>query len=159
LQRYEITLTPISSGGSNYMPPDTGAVFNVFLDVESDATPGAVVNVDTLTWTSHVPLITTVYGEYWPEFSMGKVVVKYSGCCGLYTGGYTGNTNCDTDGKRNLADITQLISRVYLNPGTPLCCEENGNTNGDPGGTLNLADITNLIDHVYISQAETAPCP
>jgi hypothetical protein len=80
-----------------------------------------------------------------------------AGCCGRYTGGYTGNTNCDPEGRRNLADITQLISRVYITPETPLCCEENGNTNGvEP---INLADITRLIDHVYISHSETAPCP
>jgi hypothetical protein len=89
---------------------------------------------------------------FWQEFGTAS-------CCGIYTGGYTGNTNCDTEGKRNLADVTQLISRVYLTPEVPLCCEENGNTNGDPAGTLNLADITKLIDHVYISHAETAPCP
>jgi hypothetical protein len=88
---------------------------------------------------------------YWPEFG--------GACCGIYTGGYTGNTNCDTDGKRNLADVTQLITRVYLTPEVPLCCEENGNTNGDPEGVLNLADITKLVDHVYISHAQTAPCP
>jgi streptogramin lyase len=78
-------------------------------------------------------------------------------CCGVYTGGMTGNTNCDTDGKRNLADITKLIDRVYISQ-QPLCCEGNGNTNGDPEGTLNLADITKLIDHVYVSHDETAPC-
>jgi hypothetical protein len=89
---------------------------------------------------------------FWQESGAGD-------CCGIYTGGYTGNCNCDTEGKRNLADITQLISRVYLTPGVPLCCEENGNTNGDPGGVINLADITGLIDHVYVSGAETAPCP
>jgi hypothetical protein len=79
--------------------------------------------------------------------------------CGAYTAGSTGNTNCDTEGKRNLADVTRLIDRVYLTPGTPLCCEMNGNTNGDPEGILNLADITRLIDYVYISHQETAPCP
>jgi hypothetical protein len=79
-------------------------------------------------------------------------------CCGKYTGGFTGNTNCDTDGKRNLADITRLIDRVYVS-GALLCCEPNGNTNGDPGGLINLADITRLIDHVYVSGAQTAPCP
>jgi hypothetical protein len=89
---------------------------------------------------------------FWQEYAAG-------GCCGIYTGGMTGNTNCDTEGKRNLADITQLISRVYLTPEVPLCCEANGNTNGDPAGTLNLAEITRLIDFVYISHQETAPCP
>jgi len=35
-------------------------------------------------------------------------------CCGLYTLGYTGNVDCGDDGKRNLADITRLIDRVYV---------------------------------------------
>jgi hypothetical protein len=80
------------------------------------------------------------------------------GCCGLYTGGYTGNVDCDTAGERNLADITALVDRIYVSKSW-LCCEDNGNTNGDADGELNLADIIRLIDHVYVSHAETAPCP
>jgi hypothetical protein len=80
------------------------------------------------------------------------------GCCGLYTGGYSGNTNYDDQGKRNLADITVLIDHVYLTQ-APLPCHEEGDTNGDRKPNHNLADITRLIDHVYISQDETAPCP
>jgi hypothetical protein len=79
-------------------------------------------------------------------------------CCGVYTAGYTGNTNCSPDGVLNLADITVLIDRAYVTA-YPLCCEPNGNTNGDPGGLINLADITRLIDNVYVSGAQTAPCP
>jgi hypothetical protein len=78
-------------------------------------------------------------------------------CCGLFTSGETGNTNCSSDGKRNLADITTLIDRVYISK-NELCCEENGNVNGDPEDKLNLADITRLIDHVYISKAPAAHC-
>jgi hypothetical protein len=78
-------------------------------------------------------------------------------CCGVYTGGLTGNANCDLNGVRNLADITTLISRVYLG-GPELCCPENGNTNGDSEGKLNLADITRLIDMVYVSKMEVSPC-
>ena len=87
-------------------------------------------------------------------------------CCGMYTEGFTGNTNCDVNGKRNLSDITKLIDRVYENPPPPqgdgrfLCCEENGNTNGDGQGVLNLSDITDLIDKVYTNpDTEVAPCP
>jgi hypothetical protein len=87
------------------------------------------------------------------------IQVTESSCCGAYTGGFTGNCNCDTEGKRNLSDITQLTSRVYLTPEVPLCCEENGNTDGDLQGKLNLIDITRLIDNVYISHTQTAPCP
>jgi hypothetical protein len=78
-------------------------------------------------------------------------------CCGNYTGGYTGNTNCDTEGKRNLGDITKLIDRVYVSK-AELCCEANGNIDGDEEDKINLADITKLIDHVYVSKTETAPC-
>lgn len=78
-------------------------------------------------------------------------------CCGQYTSGFTGNTNCDIYGKRNLADIVKLIDRVYLSKQL-LCCEANGNTNGDIDAKKNLADIVRLIDHVYLSKTETAAC-
>ena len=78
-------------------------------------------------------------------------------CCGAFTGGQTGNTDCSDDGKRNLSDITRLIDYVYISK-QPLCCVENGNTDGDPDLKVNLADITRLIDHVYLSKGETASC-
>lgn len=78
-------------------------------------------------------------------------------CCGFWTSGQTGNTDCDSEGKRNLADITRLIDNVYISKDV-LCCTENGNVDGDLDAKINLADITRLIDHVYISKAETAVC-
>lgn len=77
--------------------------------------------------------------------------------CGEYTSGYAGNTDCSTDGKRNLADITRLIDRVYISKQS-LCIDNEGNVDGDDLGKLNLADITRLIDHVYISKLQTAIC-
>ena len=96
---------------------------------------------------------TVLHQGYWQDFTP-----QTEPCCGLYTGGYTGNTDCSTDGVRNLSDIIVLIDHVYLSM-APLCCEANGNVSGDPEGTLNLTDIVNLIDHVYISYAPTALCP
>ena len=78
-------------------------------------------------------------------------------CCGHWTSGLTGNTDCDAEGKRNLADITRLIDYVYISK-VALCCPGNGNIDGDVLNKINLADITKLIDHVYISKAETATC-
>jgi hypothetical protein len=78
-------------------------------------------------------------------------------CCGYYTSGYTGNTDCGNEGKRSLADIARLIDRVYISK-EGLCCEMNGNINGDAEEKTTLADITKLIDHVYISKTETTPC-
>lgn len=77
-------------------------------------------------------------------------------CCGLYTGGITGNTNCDVDGKFNLSDITELVDRVYISM-TPLCCEPNGDLNCDT--KLNLSDITQLITFVYLDPVAGTPCP
>jgi hypothetical protein len=80
-----------------------------------------------------------------------------SSCCGMYTGGMTGNVNCDFNGDRNLSDITVLIDHVYVTH-SALCCLLNGDVNGDHQGP-NLGDITRLIDFVYIGGEETAPCP
>jgi hypothetical protein len=77
--------------------------------------------------------------------------------CGQFTNGFTGNTDCDSGGKRNLADLTRLIDRIYLSR-TLLCNEGEGNIDGDPLNKLNLSDVTKLIDHVYLSKAQTAPC-
>ena len=78
-------------------------------------------------------------------------------CCGRYTAGYTGNTDCDELGKRSLADITKLIDHVYLSK-EELCCPAEGNTDGDALEKVGLSDIIRLIDHVYLSKGETEPC-
>jgi hypothetical protein len=79
------------------------------------------------------------------------------GCCGLYTGGITGNANCSEDGKLTLSDITRLIDRVYISKAA-LCCEATGNTNGSADCKHTLSDITRLIDTVYISKFSPADC-
>lgn len=60
------------------------------------------------------------------------------------------------DGLVNLADITALISYVYLH-GQSVRPEQAGNVNGDPTGTVNLSDITLLIAMVYL-HASPRPC-
>jgi hypothetical protein len=96
----------------------------------------------------------------WDSWGLRTLVLKYEPgyyVCGMYSGGYTGNTNCSEDGKRNLGDITRLIDRVYVTK-LELCNEGEGNTDGDEQGKINLGDITKLIDHVYVSKSETAAC-
>ncbi|MGD8922952.1 MAG: carboxypeptidase-like regulatory domain-containing protein [Candidatus Zixiibacteriota bacterium] len=78
-------------------------------------------------------------------------------CCGQYTGGYTGNTDCDTGGRYTLNDVTVLIDNVFLTH-NDLCCPENGNVDGSIDGKLTLNDITKLIDNVFITHAAAAPC-
>jgi hypothetical protein len=78
-------------------------------------------------------------------------------CCGLYTGGESGNIDFDIDGKINLADITRLIDNVYLSK-EELSCLANGNIDGDENSDINLADITRLIDRVYVSHQPNSNC-
>ncbi len=78
-------------------------------------------------------------------------------CCGYYTGGMTGNTDCDPDGILTLNDINRLIDHVYISL-APLCCYENGNTDGDPEGIIDLSDITKLISFIYDNGPEVAAC-
>ena len=78
-------------------------------------------------------------------------------CCGLLTGGFTGNIDCDPEGKRDLSDIMRLIDRAFFSK-EPLCCPAEGNVDGDLQHKVNLADIFRLIDHIYLSKAETSHC-
>jgi hypothetical protein len=82
------------------------------------------------------------------------ILQALTSCC---FDGYSGNTNCSVDAKRNLSDITRLIDFIYLSK-ADLCCEAEGNVDGDSDGRINLGDITRLIDHVYLSKGATAPC-
>ena len=95
------------------------------------------------------------------NFEESKIYVFLNGhppCCGLYTGGFTGNTDCDTEGKMALSDVTRLIDRIYLSK-NPLCCEANGNVDGDVDSKMSLSDVTLLIDHIYLTKQPTAACP
>jgi hypothetical protein len=75
-------------------------------------------------------------------------------CCGLYTGGYTGNVDCSSDGAVSLADIIRLIDNVYLSH-QPLCCQENAYVAGRPN--VELLEITTLIYYVYLSHGASPP--
>ena len=102
-------------------------------------------------------LVTT--GEY--QYSCNLLEFRWpvttGDCCGKFTSGLTGNTDCGEDGQITLADITRLIDFVYVS-GDNLCCPTSGNTNGSEDGKITLADITRLIDRVFISKSSTAPC-
>lgn len=124
-----------------------------------DTTDELLVTIDTTTLFMNDSLLVranffrdTISPEpFIPQFQAAELVMNI--CCT----GTTGNTDCDVEDKRNLADISRLIDRVYLTK-LPLCCEAEGNVDGDLEAKLNLSDITRLIDHVYLSKQETAPC-
>jgi hypothetical protein len=96
---------------------------------------------------------SAIHHGYWQNFGDGG-----EPCCGRYTGGETGNTDCDAEGKRTLSDVTTLIAHIYVTH-VPLCCAANGNVDGDAESKLTLNDIMRLIDNIYISHDPCAPCP
>ena len=128
----------------------TGKAGQNSLNVHFGLGDAALVDSIRIEWPSGVVQVLT-------DVAVNQFLIVEETCCGLYTGGYTGNTDCSADGKRNLSDITRLIDHVYIEQ-QPLCCPASGNTNGDGDGKVNLSDITELIDHVYINQLETAAC-
>ena len=145
---------PRASGSPLYLSPGSGPVVKLYISAGNPSGKTAEINLSG-DGTGHAPRFYTQAYDYL-AMSINGLLVRES-CCGIYTEGMTGNTDCDLDGRRNLADITRLIDRVYLSRSV-LCCEENGNTDGDAEGKLNLADITRLIDYVYVSKLETALC-
>ena len=166
-----IVMISTLSGDWEQIFPDEGYTHNI---VDNAASPFASetpcysgafgwtqTTFDLKQYAGQIAQIMFRFGSDGAENAEGWYVDDISlystGCCGAYTGGMAGNTDCSTNGARNLADITRLIDRVYISK-LVLCCEENGNVDGDAGGGINLADITRLIDHVYISRGETAPC-
>ncbi len=153
--RREYTLKPLTTGSTIYLPPGEGPMLNLIINIPEEAEVGATLTIDTLTWIAGAPNISTIWGDYWPEYAPGGVEVI--DCCGRYTSGFTGNVNCSEDGLITLSDITRLIDKVYVSQ-EPLCCRTSGNTNGGADGIISLSDITRLIDHVYISKGIPAPC-
>ena len=93
----------------------------------------------------------------WSDFSHAFAAKAVTPCCGIYTAGYTGNTDCSDNGKLTLNDVTTLIDRIYITH-APLCCEANGNVDGSVDGALTLNDINRLIDNLYLTHEPTALC-
>lgn len=132
-QRYSIRMRSSAPDSSHYMTPDTGAILTLHFDVASWGTPGEVV-IDTMTVSGKKPMITTIWGEYWPVFTPGKIVIPL--CA-------HGDANCDGD--INVADLTCLVD--YMFRGGPPPDPRGGDVNGD--GFILVDDITYLVDYLF----------
>ena len=62
---------------------------------------GSLINSDEAGVADQVADAKNWYQTRWDS-------IDECGCCGKYTGGYTGNVNCDLKGKRDLEDIMRL---------------------------------------------------
>lgn len=122
---------------SDYLPVGGGNIAKLYLNIPSTATLGAVVTIDTLslgTTQTKKPRISAVYGDYWPVFTPGKIVVR--SCV-------RGKVLCGS-GSIDLTDLSLLIS--YMISGTPTLDPYGGNINA--AGGIDLSDLSYLINYL-----------
>lgn len=141
------------------IPEGNGLLGRVFLSYDPDLSDRlATIDTTTIYMSDSLVVHSTYFsptdlpGQFTPVYRPGFLDIHR--CCV----GFTGNTDCDSEQKLNLSDVTRLIDFIYLTR-TPLCCWSSGNTTGDSEGIVNLSDVTRLIDRIYLSKRATAPCP
>ena len=84
-------------------------------DVSAAYADNGDLYVAAYTSSADFPIIGSPWQPAYGGGSRDCVVARLATpCCGAHTSGFTGNANCDVEGKRNLADISRLIDRVYL---------------------------------------------
>ncbi len=132
-QRYVILLQPSHPDSSHYMLPDTGAILNLYFDVDEFATAGEVV-IDTATVNGKAPVISTIWGDYWPVFTPGKIVIPLCD-----------HGDADCSGDINVADLTALVN--YLFKLGPPVDQNGGDVDGD--GNINVSDVTYLVNYLF----------
>jgi subtilisin family serine protease len=132
-QRYSILLKSSHPDSSHYLAADTGAILNLYFDVDAGGSPG-VITIDTATVSGKAPVVTTIWGDYWPLFTAGKINIPL--CA-------HGDANCD--GGVNISDLTYLVD--YLFRGGPEPDLRGGDVNGD--SSITIADVTYLVDYLF----------
>jgi hypothetical protein len=128
-----------------------------------------ITDPDDVTWTLSFPVYPhwciqsgdTITGTAPDTAFIEELTVIAEDVCNADTASFwvqiflCGDLN--NDGFINLADITHLISYVYLDGEAP-SPEEAANVNGSADGKANLADITYLINYVYLGGNDPV-CP
>jgi subtilisin family serine protease len=143
---YSVAFTAAPFGHYNYMAPGSGSILKLYLNIPSTATGGAVVDVDTMTQgfgDSKKPIMTSIWGQFWPVYKPGKIVVR--SCL-------RGKVLCGPP-PVNLVDLSLLVS--YLTSGTPTPDPYGGNINSVGG--IDLSDLSYLV--AYLTGSGPAPTP
>lgn len=125
-----------AGGGSNYLPPDTGAILKLFFSAEVFATPGAVVEIDTTHIGSKTTDLTSIWGELVPVIVPGKVVVN---ACGR------GDVDCS--GAIDVQDLVLLVGFMFQG-GPPPDPWYTGDVNGDGAGP-SIDDLVYLVSYMF----------
>ncbi len=142
-KRISIFMQSNTSVGSNYLPPDTGAILNLFFTVGNNGSNGTMI-LDTTSFNGKSSRITSIYGEYFPA-GYRPITMNIGGCCAM-----RGDVNAS--GSINVSDLVYLVAYSFQSGPAP-ACEDEGDVNGS--GSINVSDLVYLV--AYSFQSGPAP--
>ncbi|MCH7948514.1 MAG: S8 family serine peptidase [candidate division Zixibacteria bacterium] len=134
--KWLIEMIPDTNGGANYLPVGTGLFIELLIKVDASA-PSGIIEIDTATISGQKTLISSIWGEYFPDvFISGKIVI---GCA-------YGDANCD-GAAANILDLTYMVDFIFR--GGPDPDLVGGDANADAAS--NILDLTYLVDFIFRS--------
>ncbi len=127
-------MKPYSNTNTHVLPAGNGILFQLRFNVPISAPRYSVITVDTMTLGTRNPKVTSIWGDYWPVFKPGTIVIK--GCI-------RGDANCDT--VIDVGDLTTLVDYLFFSGATP--DPIGGNVDGI--GSIDIGDLTYLVDFLF----------
>ena len=131
-----IEMIPDTNGGANYLPAGSGLFIELLIKVDISA-PSGIIEIDTATISGQKTVISSVWGEYFPNtYIPGKIVV---GCA-------NGDANCDGT-PANILDLTYMVDFIFRGGPDPDLVGGDANADADS----NILDLTYLVDFIFRS--------
>jgi len=131
-----------------FFTPDWGGTY--VLNDYGDFGPGDYVHVTgTINWFDAV---------WCGTFQLVVLEVHGISECPPCCVNLTGNIDGDPDDMVDIADVTQLISFLFMSGPHPQCKAE-ANVDGGPPDIIDIGDLTALIDFLFVTNTQPAACP
>ena len=121
-----------TAGESNYLQPGTGPIVNLYFDVPSSAA-ASVTLIDSLTFNAKSPNMTSIWGNFWPIFIRGQIVVEQ--CA---------HGDADCSGGIDIADLTAIVDYLFAGGSVDM---RGADVNGN--GLVQIDDITYLVEYFF----------
>ncbi len=153
-----ITIYSFPFTGQPLIGAGNGLLGRIYFSYPQDI-GSTVVPVDTTRLAVGQRAYATMFSSatnvaYSPQFRRGFVDIKDTVCCV----GMRGNVDNDPTDNADVADITYLVTYLFLGGPAPVCTEE-ANADGDIAEGVNVADLTFLVSYSFLGGAAPPPCP